>query len=328
MTETQLRQAYEHELPTLKIFAEFVEIFINELIVDSSDDDFNRNEDIVKITSARIKDIESFVLKGLFRGKGYENPMKQIEDKVGIRIVGYLEKSIGYICKLVESQDQFSWKKTRVPDKESFESPNCFDYKSSHYVLETRADFEYRKTLINAGTKFELQLRTFEQDFYAYLTHDTTYKSNGQYISGTTKRNVAKTMALLETAQEIAMKTTKEMNDSEDQIIKLFNYLESSYNSKFSDVTKEIDANFYFLNSVKELLAEIVAEDLTETVNNERFTRIISTKREYNSLYQLPIVFLIYYFLSKKWPVFKRFWPYTFDALEPFLVDCGISQRD
>lgn len=328
MTETQLRQKYEDELPKLKGFAEFVEEFINDLIVDSPEEDFTRNEDIVKVTSARVKDIKSFVLKGLFRGKEYSNPMEQIEDKVGIRIVAYLEKSIDYICNLVESQNQFSWKKTRVPDKESFESPNCFDYKSSHYVLATKADFNYKEIQINEGTKFELQLRTFEQDFYAYLTHDTTYKSNGHYISGTTKRNVAKTMALLETAQEIAMHTIKEMNDSEDQIIKLFNYLQSSYKSIFSDVSQEVDANFYFLNAVKELLSEIVADDLTETVRNERFIRIIRDKREYNSLYQLPIVFLIYYFLSKKKHVFRRIWPYTPDALESFLVDCGISQRD
>lgn len=109
---------------------------------------------------------------------------------------------------------------------------------------------------------------------------------------------------------------------------KLFRYLESMYESKFGSPSADVEISLYFLKSVKDLIDEVKENELSEIITNDRFNSLIARNKEYNRFYQLPIVFLIYYFLKFRKHAFMKIWPYTPNDLEPFLIDCGISPRD
>lgn len=124
------------------------------------------------------------------------------------------------------------------------------------------------------------------------------------------------------------MRDSKEISTLNQTATELLMYLESVYQSKFGSPSADVEVSLYFLNSVKELIGEVKENELSEIITNDRFNSLIVKKKEFNHFYQLPIVFLIYYFLKFKKHAFMRIWPYTPDDLEPFLIDCGISQRD
>lgn len=124
------------------------------------------------------------------------------------------------------------------------------------------------------------------------------------------------------------MSNLSETSNVDQKTIKLIDYLVSVYESKFGSPSADVEISLYFLKSVKDLIDEVKENELSEIITNDRFNSLIARKKEYNRFYQLPIVFLIYYFLKFKKHAFMKIWPYTPDALEPFLVDCGISQRD
>ena len=81
----------------LKIIAEFNDLkadltkwgaFVDDIIKEKVND-YNFG-DIQIGPKFRLKGDDSFIHKALHRQKGYENPLLNIEDKIGTRIIGYI----------------------------------------------------------------------------------------------------------------------------------------------------------------------------------------------------------------------------------------------
>lgn len=129
------------------------------------------------IVNSRTKDIKSVKNKAL--SDKYDDPINQIQDYVGIRIITYVEDEVEQVCKVIE----------KIFDIDIDNSSNKSDdlgidkvgYKSVHYIASLKNDRlklpEYKQY---EGKCFEIQVRTILQHAWAEIEHDRNYKFSGK----------------------------------------------------------------------------------------------------------------------------------------------------
>jgi putative GTP pyrophosphokinase len=138
------------------------------LLTEASIDVFN--------VEARTKEIQSFVDKIAARKDvKFRDPLREIIDLVGVRIVAYYAEDVGAIGELIKGA--FEVDKAVAVDKASDE-PDRFGYRSDHYVVmlspRTR---DPRESLPYAQVRAEIQVRTVLQHAWSQLHHKLDYKS-------------------------------------------------------------------------------------------------------------------------------------------------------
>ena len=116
------------------------------------------NDRIVSI-EVRPKSVDSFVDKANKKNEDktskYTDPLKEIQDQIGARIVTYFKSDVEQIENKVLEIYRPIEKKEFVPDKETE-----FGYMGKHMVLFVPSDFDrFGKAL----TFFELQIKTLFQ---------------------------------------------------------------------------------------------------------------------------------------------------------------------
>lgn len=125
--------------------------------------------------SVRPKEIDKFCEKALRIEGGelkYSDPINQIQDQIGARIVTYYLSDVEKLSEIIEDYYKPIEKQKVIPDSE-----NSFGYECKHYilflpdsVLPNNANGKYPKF-------FELQIRTLFQHAWAEAEHDIGYKS-------------------------------------------------------------------------------------------------------------------------------------------------------
>ena len=149
---------------------------------------FNEEQRIDRIVS-RAKSVDRFIDKAIREVDGkpkYVDPLNQIQDQVGARIVTYylddlqrIEKGVRKYFRPIESQDV-------VPESESE-----FGYFGKHLVLFVPKEF-----LVAPPSKetcpcfFELQIKTLFQHAWGEANHDLGYKPPWEW-SSEDKRRIA-----------------------------------------------------------------------------------------------------------------------------------------
>src|SRR6056297_2095813 len=135
------------------------------------------NEIIFHSIESRVKSVNSFRNKAL-REK-YENPVKEITDLAGIRIITLFEKEIHQISDIIK--DLFKIDYERSEDKSDLLDADKMGYKSIHYIAELSSDKITATELEGfAGVKFEIQIRSILQHAWAEIEHDRNYKFKGK----------------------------------------------------------------------------------------------------------------------------------------------------
>jgi len=135
------------------------------------------NDIIFHSIESRVKSVNSFRNKAL-REK-YENPVKEITDLVGIRIITLFEKEIHQISDIIK--DLFKIDYERSEDKSDLLDADKMGYKSIHYIAELSSDKITATELEGfAGVKFEIQIRSILQHAWAEIEHDRNYKFKGK----------------------------------------------------------------------------------------------------------------------------------------------------
>lgn len=160
---------YHQARPTYEVFTEKLYVLIQDLLQSAE----------IKPQSIehRTKTVDSFAEKIQREGKSYRNPLDEITDLFGIRIILYTVEDVESVCKLVE--DEFEIDKSNSIDKGAALRPNEFGYPSVHYVMKLGAERlalrEYRN---HSGKKLEIQVRTVLQHAWAAIDHRLRYKSD------------------------------------------------------------------------------------------------------------------------------------------------------
>jgi len=142
------------------------------------------------IIQSRAKSIASFAEKALLKRHKYQDPVNQLTDLCGARV----------ICRTraeVEAMSDFVKRAFDVDDRNSLDCSQRlktteFGYRSVHYIVEFREDAEreegakeeqekvYGASIPDEvlGKKSEIQIRTMVEHAYADFGHDLTYKGS------------------------------------------------------------------------------------------------------------------------------------------------------
>lgn len=177
-----------------------------------------KNIDVVNI-ECRTKSVKSFVEKCEREDKDYFDPLTQMTDLTGCRVICYYTSDIEKVASVLEAN--FTIDKDNSVDKLVSDSPDQFGYQSKHLVVSfspERLRLDDFKEF--SGMKAEIQVRTSLQHSWAAIEHKLQYK-NAEHIPAPLKRKLFRIAALLELADEE------------------FNYLEKN----IGHVRKEIEEN-------------------------------------------------------------------------------------
>ena len=159
--------------------------------------------------SARAKSVDRFVQKAAKVESGqakYSDPMNQIQDQLGARIITFYASDVPRIADEVRRFFHPIENKVRVPETE-----NEFGYIGEHFVLAIPSDVLVGiETAEEPLTLFELQIKTLFQHAWAEAEHDIGYKPSVE-LTSLHRRKMAFTAAQAWGADQIFDELFKEL---------------------------------------------------------------------------------------------------------------------
>lgn len=190
---------------------------INELLTSL----LSSNNIIVHSITSREKDTIKLKEKILREGKSYLNPLDDITDLAGVRIITYFPSDVDKIIPVIENE--FIVDKINSIDKRKTIDPSAFGYASVHLVVQlSQKRINLPEYAIFKDLKCEIQVRTILQHAWAEIEHDIAYKSN-EDIPYELRRKFASLSGLLEIADrefESLRKDEKRVRENIESSIK------------------------------------------------------------------------------------------------------------
>ena len=180
-----LDAAYRRRYPVLEVIAIALEELVN---------DYFRGEPRIDRITTRAKDIDHFVEKALRtknKKRKYPDPMSQIQDQIGARIITFYRADVERLDKIVLRYFTPIESKDLVPDSE-WE----FGYFGRHHVLLLPSDVlpeDADSTFVPRF--FELQIKTLFQHAWSEAEHDLGYKPGESPLTSDQERKLAFTSA-------------------------------------------------------------------------------------------------------------------------------------
>ncbi|MCC6727689.1 MAG: RelA/SpoT domain-containing protein [Saprospiraceae bacterium] len=308
-----LEQKTLGEFKTLKSSLEDWGEFVDDALMHVLSDMFD--EHLVKMApSHRLKEDRSYLLKSLYRKKGYPNPLVDIQDKVATRVILLKSNDINLAKDKILAHTDWRSKVTKSTDEEVEYQPKYFDYQSVHIVVwPMPGNHKFPEELIPM-LSCEIQIRTLLQHAFAEISHDSTYK--GPYKNDKEiLRRLAKTMALMEATDDYFCDIFKMMMDKKrlydnyiNEFIRLFNEFQ-----KF----KPSDIDHSILDDSLELLElkSVSIDELEAFVEKMRpeFRKVI--KAGNGILFQQPVIILLLYYFYHNQGFLKKNWPFSHESI-------------
>lgn len=266
--------------------------------------------------SFRLKDDKSFISKALWRKKEYQDPLFEIEDKIGTRLVMLSTLDVENAAEEILSYKGWNAKVTKRISELKDENPEVFSYQSIHIVVwPLEDDSRFDPSLIRLLT-CEVQIRTLLQHAYAEISHDSTYK--GSYKNDKSIiRHLAKSMALMEATDDYFCEIYRLMADETrfyqnytNELVKIYKY----YNENFQKDQIDLEITDYVLGllSQKEVSIQQLEEFLTK--RDADVKKAINAKN--GLLFQQPISILVSYYFFNHRTFLNTNWPLNLESLK------------
>lgn len=266
----------------------------------------------------RLKENHSFVSKALYRKKGYSNPMLDIEDKVGTRVVLLTSDEIKSCAEILQGSTEWQIKVTKDIESIISDAPKVFDYLSTHLVVwPNETDNRFNEESIPLLT-CEIQIRTLLQHAFAEVSHDSVYK--GPYLNDNVIiRHLAKSMALMEATDDYFCIIFKMMQDDTmryksytNQLTEIYQELNNDYNKRDLDISLT-DIFFEALP-----IDDVSIDDIRKLIDANRvnYQNIIDKKKEAAQIFKQPIILLIAYYLATRREYLKEYWPISTNSMK------------
>lgn len=273
----------------------------------------------------RLKDRMSFLIKALYRDKCYADPILQIEDKIGTRIVMLTTSDVEKVTDLIKAHRGWQYKIGRDYNDERQKAPELFAYQSMHLTVWPNSEYLGDPELVKKLT-CEIQIRTLLQHAYAEISHDSSYK--GPYKNDREMlRILAKSMALMESTDEYFCRIFDMMTDPERKYSNYLNELIQRFKRFAPNYTYDASQSD-LIDSIFSLLKEkdVHLEELTTFISkNENLLKgAINSKNGF--LFQQPTILLIAYYLEHWDEFLERNWPLSSDALDDVYQSLGVSR--
>lgn len=188
-TSEEWENIYKEEHAIYKEFTDKLQKLIRELL---------QKHTIDAQIEYRTKDIAKFIEKIQREEKEYKNPLKEVTDLVGIRLIAYYKEDVDKIGEIIKKEFDVDLKNSI--DKAQILDPDRFGYLSVHYVISLSP---LRKELTEwkafANIKAEIQVRTVLQHAWAAIDHKLRYKT-AKEVPKNLRRQLFRLSALLELA--------------------------------------------------------------------------------------------------------------------------------
>ncbi|MCX6182435.1 MAG: hypothetical protein NT150_10945 [Bacteroidetes bacterium] len=225
--------------------------------------------------SSRIKKEDSFNKK-IEQGK-YTDPLNEIEDFCGIRIICFYLKDIEEIENIISNEFEVISKE----DKNEELKENEFGYRSSHLIVKIKSDWlkapDYRGL---ENLKAEIQIRTVLMHTWAEISHKLAYKKENQ-IPKEYRRLFNLISGNLETADYMFDELRKNITKYKEEILQTINA-----NIDISELLK-FEMNLDSLQSILDTCFPNRIKDLNDTtVLVEEFNIFNITIEEFIVAYQ------------------------------------------
>ncbi|WP_316787227.1 hypothetical protein [Pedobacter frigiditerrae] len=163
--------------------------------------------------SFRIKEFDSFYEK--IERKGYENPLDQIEDFCGLRIVCFYPLDLDRISDIINDEFEI----LEAIDKSSALEPDRFGYRSNHYIVKIKKEWSKAPNYRGLeNLKTEIQVRTILMHSWADIEHKLAYK-NKEDIPIEFRRKLYQLSALLEIADSQFQELKNEKENFKQSLI-------------------------------------------------------------------------------------------------------------
>jgi ppGpp synthetase/RelA/SpoT-type nucleotidyltranferase len=134
----------------------------------------------LSIVQARPKSVSSFAEKILRKRHLYTNPLQDITDLCGARIIVHLQSEVSALSDFIKDNFEIDW--ANSIDTSQRLKPAEFGYRSTHFIVQFKPG-PFPAKSINAkiprktrGLKAEIQVRTLLEHSWADFTHTMSYK--------------------------------------------------------------------------------------------------------------------------------------------------------
>lgn len=218
----------------------------------------------IHLIESRTKGVLSFAEKIRRASKEYKDPLAEITDLSGIRIIVYYLEDIKTVCEVIERE--FVIDPAKSVDSGARLRPEEFGYQSVHYVARLSTPRRNLAEWLDLRSHCaEIQVRTVFQHAWAAISHKLQYK-NEQDIPRELRRKLFRLSALLEMADE-------ELLDLRHRQADLSRIIEQNLRGELTDLDinlLSIDEYLRTAKEVKELAAHAVVAGFTWAADEDK----------------------------------------------------------
>jgi ppGpp synthetase/RelA/SpoT-type nucleotidyltranferase len=153
-----------------------------------------------QIVESRAKDISSFEEKITRPGKAYDDPLKDITDLCGSRIIVYYQDDVDRVAEVIKKE--FVISEENLSRQPQLLDVDRFGYLSAHYIVSiAKGRTSLTEWKPYAGLLTEIQVRTVIQHAWSAVSHALQYKQETA-IPSKLQRRLHRIAGLFELADE------------------------------------------------------------------------------------------------------------------------------
>ncbi|QGY41558.1 hypothetical protein GM415_15995 [Pseudodesulfovibrio cashew] len=322
MGEKELLELWEREQPLYEAWGNTVRDTVCTGLQESSLD----LSKFIKIPATpRTKDPESLRTKAFYREKPYQNPYKEITDKVGVRFVVLNTLAVDVVNEIISGIPGWDVQIDRDFEQERIERPEVFGYQSEHFLVSPSSPIEIGPHSVPVDTTCEIQVRSLTQHAWAETMHSWVYKQKTLEASPEVKRKCAQAVALTELLDQIYCEVEQEMGAAskklDEQILNLAHLYETTVGISPTDSA----LNTYLLDAYAEA-PDVSMRDLVDFFDANGFlAQTIRDHAKDDVLYRQPAILFIYYQASRRRQKTAKLWPFTKEACSKIYMDLGLA---
>lgn len=328
MIESEIRTLWEQEQPIYEAWSDYVRDRLVARLTEilAQQEPPGRISEFLKLpVQPRLKDAKSLVDKALFRDKKYADPYAEITDKAGMRFVVLLSSHIRLVEQAILDERDWDGSKDRDYEEERRERPLEFAYQSLHYVVRAARDITLGLVTVPKGTACELQIRTLLQHAHSELTHDTIYKPKKD-ASPDIKRTVAKSMALIEAADDFFEQVMRDLKSASKPVRDAIDALSRAYVRHVGIHPEAEKSNVVVLDEFADQIPADLTAQIDSLISSKGYIlERIRSRYDARHLFRQPIILFAYLMAFSMPAKVKDIWPLTNEDLKLVFLDLGIS---
>lgn len=324
--EAELRQQFIELIPSLEGWGHAVHALILHILNDAGFDP----GDIKIPPTVRVKKADSFISKAFYREKSkkYIDPIHEINDKVGIRIVLLTIDQVQEVQKLLCEYPGWHAKIDKDISNDIELLPNEFSYQAAHIIVRQREDPSKEQEELLSPVTCEIQLKTLFQHAYSEVSHSTAYK--GPYRHETEiLRKLARSMALMEAVDGYFHDMFDIINSPASLPYAFSKVMTVRFGQLWPGFKKEdVDNNLY--SSIFDKMYDASALDINKldkfVTQYERHLKRVINEHKYYISHQ-PILIFVAYLLKNRPRLIQDRWEFDDEILIDIRNQMGLSSE-